>query len=79
MRPPLTKADLIAIRDRNKEPDVRALLWEIRRLRALVLRTSDMARLMDSTGGPAGILLESMRMTLKDEPIVLEQTKLSDF
>jgi hypothetical protein len=79
MRPPLTKADLLAIQERSDSPDTRALLWEIRRLRALVLRTNDMVRLMDSRGGPAGILLESMRMTLKDEPVVLEQKKLADF
>lgn len=36
--PPLTKADLKAIQDRNPgSPDVRGLLWEIKRLRATIL------------------------------------------
>jgi len=35
-KPPLTKAKLREIQDRNPEPaDVRALLWEVKRLRAL--------------------------------------------
>lgn len=76
--PPLTKDDLIAIRDRNDNPDVRALLWEVKRLRGLVLRTSDMVRLLDDRGGPAGILIEGMRQALKDEPVVLEQPRLAD-
>jgi hypothetical protein len=76
MRPPLTKADLIAIRDRNPDPDVRTLLWEIKRLRALVLRSHDLVRLLDDRGGPAGILIHGLREVLKDEPVVLEQVKL---
>lgn len=76
IRPPLTRAELTAIRERSDSPDVRTLLWEIKRQRALILRTNDMVRLMDSTGGPAGILLEALRQDLKNEPVVLEQGSL---
>ena len=41
----LKKDDLKAIQDRNPDsPDVRALLWEVARLRALALRTHDYLR-----------------------------------
>ena len=76
IRPALTRSDLQAIQERNNSSDVRILLWEIKRLRGLVLRTHDVVRLLDSRGGPAGIMLEALRENLKDEPVVLEQPRL---
>jgi hypothetical protein len=44
-KPALTKDDLTAIQERSADsPDVRALLWEVARLRALALRTHDRVR-----------------------------------
>ena len=57
---------------------MRRLLWEIHRLRALVLRASDFVRMatyhrlerhMDNTSRN---LLEGLRDSLKDEPVVKE-------
>lgn len=61
-KPPLTKETLRAIQDRNPESaDVRALLWEIKRLRALALRTDQLQRMLGTLPGPQGALLESIR------------------
>jgi hypothetical protein len=37
-KPALTRADLHAIQERNESPDIKTLLWEIARLRAIVLQ-----------------------------------------
>jgi len=74
-KPALTKDDLKAIQDRNPDSlDVRALLWEVARLRALALRTHDYFRQGSSSTAP--ILAESLRAMLEDEPVVQEQKKL---
>jgi hypothetical protein len=75
---PLTREHLRAIWECNPLPVVRRLLWEIHRLRALVLRANDFARMaayhhlerhMDTTSRS---LLEGLRDSLKDEPVVKE-------
>jgi len=74
-KPALTKDDLTAIQERSAEsPDVRALLWEVARLRALALRTHDYFRQGSSSTAP--ILAESLSAMLQDEPVVHEQKKL---
>lgn len=76
MRPPLTREDLIAIQARNKgDEDVAALLWEIKRLRVLVLKSHDYFRQspMSSTGRA---MAESMLEQLEQGPAVKEQPKL---
>jgi hypothetical protein len=74
-KPALTKDDLKAIQDRNLDSsDVRALLWEVARLRALALRTHDYFRQGSSSTAP--ILAESLRAILEGEPVVQEQKKL---
>ena len=74
-KPALTKDDLKAIQDRNPDsPDVRALLWEVARLRALALRTHDHFR--QGSSSTALILADSLRTQMEDEPVVKEQTKL---
>ena len=71
----LMKDDLKAIQDRNPDsPDVRALLWEVARLRALALRTHDYFR--QGSSSTALILSDSLRTMVEDEPVVKEQTKL---
>lgn len=74
-KPPLTRADLVAIQERNPDSaDVRALLWEVKRLRALVLRSHDLVRQGSSTTGV--VIADMLRASLEDEPVVLEQPKL---
>lgn len=72
---PLTKYDLKAIQARNPDsPDVRALLWEVARLRALALRTHDYFR--QGSSSTSLILAESLREMLEDEPVVQGQQRL---
>lgn len=76
MKPPLTREDLIAIRDRNQgDKDVAALLWEVKRMRALLLRSHDYFR--QSPGSSvARTMAETMLQLLDEEPAVKEQPKL---
>jgi len=54
-KPPLTRADLIAIQERNSgSADVRALLWEVKRFRALALYVDQLKRILGTQPGPPG-------------------------
>lgn len=76
-KPPLTKETLIAIQDRNPESaDVRALLWEVKRLRATLLYADQLQRMLSTLPGPQGSILETLREKLKDEPCVNEFPRL---
>jgi hypothetical protein len=75
-RPKLTKADLHDIGQRSNSHDVRALLWEIRRLRGLVLRADQLQRMLGEMGGAQGLVLDSLRGELEGEPCVAEFPRL---
>lgn len=76
-KPPLTQADLKAIQERRRDdPDVMALLWEIKRMRAVVLFADQLQREMGVMSGPQGMVLEALRSRLKDEPCVDEFPRL---
>lgn len=62
--PPLTRAQLQEIQARNPDnADVRALLWEIKRLRAIVVRADQLQRsISGDLAGGAGIILTALRM-----------------
>jgi len=76
-KPPLTKETLIEIQARNlHSADVRALLWEVKRLRALALYVDQLQRMLGTLSGPQGMLLESIREQLKNEPCVNEFPRL---
>ena len=76
-KPPLTTEDLRAIQDRNPDsPDVRALLWEIKRMRATLLYADQLQRLLTILPGPQGLVLDTLRGKLKDEPCVTEFPRL---
>lgn len=76
MKPPLTREQLIEIRDRNRgHADVAALLWEVKRMRALLLRSHDYLR-VTPTSSTAQMIAEGLRRDLDDEPIVKEQPSL---
>lgn len=75
-KPPLTRDQLTEIQQRNRDnSDVLALLWEIKRLRAVVLQADQLQRSIELGGGP-GMVLKALRATLKDEPCVKEFAKL---
>lgn len=66
----LTKEDLQAIQERGADsPDVRALLWEVARLRALALRTHDYFR--QGSSSTSMILTDSLRTMLEAESVIL--------
>ena len=76
-KPPLTKETLKEIQDRNPESaDVRALLWEVKRLRALALYIDQLQRMLGTLSGPQSTLLASIREQLRDEPCVKEFPRL---
>ena len=76
-KPPLARDELAAIQSRNlQSPDVMALLWEVARLRSLVLYTDQLQRMIGTLPGQPGDLLESIRVKLADEPCVKEFPRL---
>lgn len=78
-KPPLTKDDLLAIQTRGQgNADVRTLLWEVKRLRAMVLRADQLQRALGPLGGGPGDILHAMRLDLKMEPCVQEQVLLPE-
>jgi cell fate (sporulation/competence/biofilm development) regulator YmcA (YheA/YmcA/DUF963 family) len=76
MKAALTRDQLQQIQERNStSADVRTLLWEIKRLRALTLRTHDYVR-QDATSSTAAMLGDRLREDLENEPCVKEQPTL---
>jgi hypothetical protein len=72
-KPPLTKAQLQEIQERNRDSaDARALLWEIARLRALLLRADQLQRSLGNLAGGPGIVLSAFRNEIRDEPCIRE-------
>jgi predicted N-formylglutamate amidohydrolase len=77
-KPPLSFDELKAIQDRNADnTDVRNLLWEIRRLHAVVLRADQLARSMPEASGAIGMIAEELRRQIKDDPAVLQAAQSS--
>lgn len=70
---PLTRADLAAIQARSQTPDARALLWEIARLRALVLRANQLQLSLGALAGGPRIVLDALRAELEGEPCIAER------
>lgn len=77
-RDPLTIETLRAIRERQVwNPDVMTLLWEIKRLRSMVLRTN---QLWPDFKRPTGVLApiyDSFEESLKIEPCVIERDQMA--
>lgn len=73
---PLTKASLQEIQERNPDPDVRTLLWEVARLRSMLLYADQLQRMLTTLPGPQGAILETLRDKLKDEPCLKEFPRL---
>jgi hypothetical protein len=75
-RDPLTKATLQEIQDRNPDPDVRTLLWEVARMRSILLYADQLQRMLTTLPGQQGAVLDSLREKLKEEPCVKEFPRL---
>lgn len=78
-RPPLTDQQLHDIFQRQDAADITPLLWEIKRLRAIVLRAHQMQESMSpNADGANGIIYAALRSELKGEPCVEEHKRLAD-
>lgn len=76
-KPPIPTDQLREIQERNPHSaDVRALLWEIKRMRATLLYADQLQRMLTTLAGPQGAILETLREKLKDEPCVREFPRL---
>lgn len=74
-KPPLTREQLHEMAVRKNADDVIALLWEVKRLRAMVLTIDQLQRSMTVSGG-LETLLASLRAKLNVEPCVIEDERL---
>jgi|GEM_PF-1370967 len=76
-KPPLTREQLHDIAVRRDPADILPLLWEIKRLRAIVLRANQLqSSLYEGMGGAGGLILRCLREELAGEPVIEEQVKL---
>ena len=74
---PLPTAQLREIQERNLDSaDVRALLWEIKRLRSVLLYADQLQHMLTTLAGPQGAILDTLREKLRDEPCVKEFPRL---
>ena len=71
-RKPLTTVDLVEIRLRSDSQDMRAVLREIMRLRAIVSRADQLERSLGPTDDEAGMIREVLRAELDEEPSIAE-------
>jgi hypothetical protein len=70
-KPPLPTDQLRAIQERNQNSaNVRALLWEIKRMRATLLYADQLQRMLTTLPGPQGAILDTLREKLRNEPCV---------
>ena len=73
-RKPLTTVDLVEIRLRSDSPDMRAVLREIMRLRAIVSKADQLERSLGSTDGEVETIRDVLRAELDQEPSIVELT-----
>lgn len=72
--PRLTAAELRSVYERNPCPEVRQLLWEIHRLRLLVLRAHQLQDTMGRAQPPATqLIVDILRRELEGEPCIEER------
>lgn len=75
-RKPLTTVDLAAIRERSDSPDMRAVLWEIRRLRRIISRADQLERSLPASSGALGMIRDLLRAELDEEPSIAEMPRI---
>lgn len=75
---PLTVADLRAIRERQPwNPDVMALLWEIKRLRSVLLRLHQVSGDLKRPASLMGEIYDDLMDGLAKEPCVQERDQMT--
>ncbi|WP_313064601.1 hypothetical protein [Achromobacter animicus] len=76
---PLSHADLRCIRERQPwNPDVITLLWEVKRLRSILLRAYQLSGDFKRPAGITGELYDDFIRDLHCEPCVLERDDMKD-
>ncbi|MFY4261447.1 hypothetical protein ACOTCG_27920 [Achromobacter xylosoxidans] len=74
---PLTTEQLRAIRERQPwNPDVIALLWEIKRMRSMLLRLHQVSGDLKRPISIIGVVYDDLMEELRAEPCVIEQQQL---
>lgn len=63
-RAPLSIEQLKEIRERSDSPDMRAVLWEIRRLREIASTADELDRNLGPRVGISGLIRASLRVQL---------------
>ena len=76
--PALTAAELREIGLRRDPADIIRLLWEIKRLRSIVLRAHQYEQSAHGGTGGSLLVLNALRRELEGEPVVAEQAPLND-
>ncbi len=77
--PPLTRAELIAIRDGNRRnTDIRRLLHEVRRLRAVALQARQYIECVESGAQHTQLVRDCLVERLAAEPCVQEMDALRE-
>ncbi|WP_219117030.1 hypothetical protein [Janthinobacterium sp. UMAB-56] len=71
-RKPLTTVELVEIRLRSDSRDMRAVLREIMRLRAIVSKADQLERSLGSTDEAVETIRSVLRAELDDEPSIAE-------
>ena len=76
-KPPLNRANLVAIHERPPvSADVRALLWEVKRFRALALYVDQLQRIMGTLPGSRSDVLQAICAQIEEKPCVKEFPRL---
>ena len=76
-KPPLPTDELRAMRERQPwNPDVIALLWEVKRLRATLLRLHQLRGNFPRPGGMMGQLHDDLMRQMDTEPCIIERDKV---
>jgi hypothetical protein len=77
-RPPLTADELRAIKERNHDPDVRTLLWEVSRLRHLARASNQVLPMCNPVGATARMLHNALKAKLDEEACVIEHRAMAE-
>lgn len=67
-RSPLSIEQLKEIQKRSDSPDMRAVLWEVRRLREIVATADELERSLGPCVDMSGLIRASLRVQLDGEP-----------
>ncbi|OEZ81011.1 hypothetical protein JAB6_40460 [Janthinobacterium sp. HH104] len=68
IRKPLSIEQLKEIQMRSDSPDMRVVLWEVRRLREIAATADELDRSLGPRVGMSGLIRATLRVQLDDQP-----------